>query len=926
MKNWRKWAAAFIALTLCLSSAPLTVFAEGEADEAAAEDTVTEDGENAEAEEEANRSEAVEEIEITAEQVIENMKKLNTCEGITFYLRSEDYKDEIADENIVDLLKHVELAGIDDETGEVVCTLEEEDDTKEFVIFRSEEGRWLIYTDPDYKKVTMVRQIVSTLDSEFLYISPDHKTLELYNDDFDEVERSCTREGQVVDGKVHFLGEEGWDVVLSDTFDAVISSARFVTENDRLALYVDDDTAVIGLQDKVTGKMWWSTPENVGHDKQATNTIVEDLSSSLKIVYGEPDARSTTTMRSKSDAQIKVKDKKDGVEITYDFKKAGITIPVTYTLHEDYLEARIETADIEEEDTSKEGKVTTSVSLLGNFGAAASTDKGYFVIPDGSGALINFNNGKTNVKSYSGMVYGSDVTAVSLTEPAVTEQVYLPMYGIVNGNDAMMVVCTDGDSNAKLTASVSGQSKSSYNVCGFDFTVRDSDSYYMSGDNTTSLTVFEDGDIKTDAIALRYYPLESDDTMDYMDIADAYRDYLTEEAGVEKTVESADPGLYLDFYGGTEKKKSILGIPVKMKTALTSFEQAKSILDQLTDTQVSAENIRVQYHNWTNAGISNKVDYKAKAAGCLGGNSDWRDLLSLADERNIAVYPTVDNQTFVSGSGYYTFTDTTVRISGSYARVYDYNLAYGNQSSVNKPLSLLSPEAFPEIYEKLAKNYTNKSLSRVSLGSMTSALYGDYGKKAISRDRAVELLTDSYQILKDADMDVMADTANAYALPYVTEITDVPLQSSGYDLFDADIPFYQMVMHGIKPYAAVSVNGSATPAETILLSIASGSNLHYDMIGEETSVLKDTALDELFYAGADEWTEEAAEAYAFSKTILGGLGDQIITGYERDGDVITTTYENGTVTVVDMAKQSVKVNGDEILLSDYVEKGGQNES
>ena len=81
------------------------------------------------------------------------------------------------------------------------------------------------------------------------------------------------------------------------------------------------------------------------------------------------------------------------------------------------------------------------------------------------------------------------------------------MYGIVNGDNAMMVVCTEGDSNAKLTASVSGQSKSSFNVCGFDFTVRDSDTYYMSGDNGTALTVFEDGDMKTDTLAVRYLSL-----------------------------------------------------------------------------------------------------------------------------------------------------------------------------------------------------------------------------------------------------------------------------------------------------------------------------------------------------------------------------------------------------------------------------------
>ena len=56
------------------------------------------------------------------------------------------------------------------------CTLEEEDDTDAFVIFLSEEGRWLVYMDPEYREVIMVRQIVSLLDNELLYISRDHKT------------------------------------------------------------------------------------------------------------------------------------------------------------------------------------------------------------------------------------------------------------------------------------------------------------------------------------------------------------------------------------------------------------------------------------------------------------------------------------------------------------------------------------------------------------------------------------------------------------------------------------------------------------------------------------------------------------------------------------------------------------------------------
>ena len=106
----------------------------------------------------------------------------------------------------------------------------------------------------------------------------------------------------------------------------------------------------------------------------------------------------------------------------------------------------------------------------------------------------------------------------------------------------------------------------------------------------------------------------------------------------------------------------------------------------------------MQYHNWTNAGISGKVDAKAKAAGCLGGNGDWEDLLAFAQDRGITVYPAVNNETFISGKGYYTFMDTTVRISGSYARLYDYNLAYGTQSTSSDAKSLLSPATFEELY------------------------------------------------------------------------------------------------------------------------------------------------------------------------------------------------------------------------------------
>ena len=153
MKNWKKWAAGLFALSLCLTSVSLPAAAEGEEDIALIADTSEEtpvadgtpdetagDGE-ADAEEEATRTETQEEIEITAEQVTQYMQKKNSCDGITFYYRPEDYEDTISDEDVVDLLDDIELAGIDDATGEVVCTLEEDSDNSDFVVFLSPESR-----------------------------------------------------------------------------------------------------------------------------------------------------------------------------------------------------------------------------------------------------------------------------------------------------------------------------------------------------------------------------------------------------------------------------------------------------------------------------------------------------------------------------------------------------------------------------------------------------------------------------------------------------------------------------------------------------------------------------------------------------------------------------------------------------------------
>ncbi|MBQ7980409.1 MAG: hypothetical protein IJ305_02250, partial [Oscillospiraceae bacterium] len=254
------------------------------------------------------------------------------------------------------------------------------------------------------------------------------------------------------------------------TDEQALAEMELAAENGKMALYYNKK-GQIALADKTSGEIWWSNPINVdaAAGKAAQKT---KLKSAMTMTFAQPSKRSTTAQNSadmKVKCDVSVKKVSDGLELTYDYGNAEITVPVKYTLNDDYLSVTVDTAQIVE---SNSDKIVTNLVMMGAFGAAEPDETGYFVVPDGSGALINFNNGKMNYKTYKGQVYGRNITAVETTKPAVTQNVYLPMYGIVKGNSGMMVVADKGDTCATINAYTRGQEKTSYNACYFDFEIR----------------------------------------------------------------------------------------------------------------------------------------------------------------------------------------------------------------------------------------------------------------------------------------------------------------------------------------------------------------------------------------------------------------------------------------------------------------------
>ncbi|MBP1572336.1 MAG: hypothetical protein J6A55_00860 [Oscillospiraceae bacterium] len=754
------------------------------------------------------------------------------------------------------------------------------------------------------------------------------------------------------------------------TDQEALGFCKVVAENDNFTLYYDDgereeveEEPVEGDEEdskskkkkkevnpprfallvKETGKIWWSNPINAFADdtiidpvkgKTMKDTQRKQIASNVVLTFADlrQGKRTTKALYSCSDATEKVKEIQNGLEISYYFKSCQITVPVKYVLEEDGLRVSVDTTKIVEKNNSQEdGKVITNIALAPQFGAAPATNldgtvaEGYMVIPDGTGAVVNYNNGKSDYAIYSQKIYGRDYTAVPLSAPKVTEQAYMPVLATVSGNDALVSIAEEGHANATANAQVNGQNNQSYNSCYFQFELRSSDIYYMSGDVGNKLTVFEKGDISTPSVSVKFTPISDDEGVNYADVAKVYRDYLVDN-GLTSSVEENKYNFYLDLYGGVLKQKSILGIPFDLKTSMTSFEEAKKILEQFDENGV--EDMVVAYNDWTNKLIKENISTKYKPSGTLGGKSDFKDLKEYMSGIDAELYPTMDNFTMNSSTwGYWTLTNTAIRISNAYSRQSSYSIAFGVEDRDVSP-ALLTPNAYGKVFGEIIESFGDNDQSSVSFGNYSTALVSDFLKREKSvRYQSMNTIISGYEDAIENGVDgILCDGANGYLIKYADHITDVPLYSSGYNLSDYDIPLYQMVVHGYVPYASESINKTSDVQEAFLLSIAYGAGLHYDMIYENASEVADTEYNDLYYAYHGAWIDTASKQNKIASSILAPVSKMTISDFKREGNVLTTTYsaegKSDVVVVVDLDNVTVTVNGVGVDLEEIKMTGG----
>ncbi|MBQ8639895.1 MAG: hypothetical protein IJ468_12085 [Lachnospiraceae bacterium] len=602
------------------------------------------------------------------------------------------------------------------------------------------------------------------------------------------------------------------------------------------------------------------------------------------------------------------------------------TIPVEYRLEEDSLVVSVDPAAVT---YNTEGYYLTTIGLLPYFGAGSSEEDGYIFVPDGSGALINLNNGKTSVSSYETLVYGQDKTMLILSEKKseIDENltVKLPVFGLKADEKAWFAVIENGDAQAAIAADISGKT-TPYNHVYTKFTYLESGGISL-GDmvGSNSMQLYSKPEFSED-YTLRFF-FETGDEADYSWMASTYRTYLEENGVLTRLEEAASIPFYAEYIGAIDKYETLLGIRYRDAKEVTTFAQAQEITDQLKESGV--EDITVIYSGWANGGLEGTAATKLSAvSGLKEGGTTLKEFLEGMAADQIPVYMTVDYQNVYKDKmfdGYSAMSYAPRYFDRTVVKAATWLVANGMVDE--RDINLISPFYVEKIAENSLKDLNSCGITGVNVTGLASTIYTDMLDEQYMDAQDAKNANSNVMAKLDESLEngIIGDNANAYALPYLSDIINTPMSSNNYYIIDQEIPFYQMVIHGSVNYAGDAMNLSDDYRTSVLKCLESGAGLYFKWIYEDNSILKETDFDHLYSVCYEAWIDQAAQSWKEVNEVLGSLQGQIIRKHEiMQENVVRVTYEDGTEIWINYGSEDVTLKGVTVNAKDYaVEKGGK---
>ena len=561
----------------------------------------------------------------------------------------------------------------------------------------------------------------------------------------------------------------------------------------------------------------------------------------------------------------------------------------------------------------------TQLRLLNYFGAGGLDDEGYIFVPDGSGALITFNNGKQHASQYLQTVYGDDPAVRKGLQVGRTEQIALPVFGVKKGEQAFLGIIEEGSALASIRADISGRVHS-YNTVGPSFQILGQDEVdlqELAGNNVIMAYQQERyaGDLR-----VRYRFMEDEDAS-YSGMASAYRDYLLGTGDLRALDPATAYPLHLEVLGAIDKLQSYAGIPLQSIQALTTFEETAAIMDDLRVNGVATMNLRLT--GWFNGGYRQALPNKIKVQRQLGSKQDLRALAEQAAETGVGFYPDA-SFTYVYRNtlfdGLIPTRDAARFLDREVVELTKYRPSSMQAAVSAQPYWLTAPRRVPSYVAGFLDDYSDLGPAGLTVRDVGHSLASDYSRRyEMDRESALDLWQEQLSTMEEQGFELLGEYGNAYILPYTQVLVDVPGKSSLYQITDRSVPFVQMVIHGSVDYSGTALNLSSDYRDAYLEILENGASPSFTVMQAKNEILKDSEYNHYYSVEYEAWRERILEVYVETAEVLGPLRTEHIVKHEELATGLkAVTYSNGTVIYINRSSETHEVEGQVLDAWDYL--------
>jgi len=695
------------------------------------------------------------------------------------------------------------------------------------------------------------------------------------------------------------------DLSVVDNFLSVPDTYLLLGENEYYYLYMEEASYAIRIVNKADGFIYGSSLSTLDEDLVDFNKTYEGIVNSAVSIkyysYNDTTGAYTSVEESflKSSLSTSSYERiQNGFMVHMTFGESGISLTLKVYLNGEYLEVEIPNDSISENDEFK----LRSIKVYPFLGAVyGNTIPGYIFVPDGSGALVRYQEIDVLSDIYEFRYYGSDssITSELSNEPILA----FPISGMIHGinQHGFITIVEDGAEFASLVVSPAKNNLKYYYTYN-DFLYRSLYQTPLSQSQVASASgrlVIED-QINSCNIDLKYQFLSGNDA-NYVGMANEYRNYLLNQQLVVDTIDdSTTSSIFLEVIASEIKN----GFIFNQKEIMTDVQTLESMLQELS---LSIASMTVVYKGFTNGGVTSAGLIYSGLDKTLGSRSELIQCIQAAESLNIDLYFYLDTMRVYNDASFNLYKDITQRI----------NQSLKSSTGLTKTMYYITPERVKSAYLESVKKLIDNEISQFAVGSIGNTLYSDYQDVTATIDRS-EAIKIYQSIFEETENQTILYQPNAYLLQYTDKYLMMPLSSNRYRLYSDTVPFMSYVLSGVMEKYAPFQNFSSASRTELLKMVDYQVYPSYIVTEKSAFYLQDTELKQIYSSSYSTWKSLIISDFQFVSEALQTVENaSVISRVLKEVGIYLDTYSNGVQIYINYTNSDVLIDGFDITAQNY---------